>query len=153
MLPKIRLAEAADRMSLANMRSLLWPDATFQEHLKDVEKLLQEGACGNFPAAILVAQREDGSVIGFLDVGMRSHADGCNPERPVGYVEGWFVQEMHRNSGAGRQLMQAAEEWARARGCVEMASDTWIDNLGSQRAHEALGFEVVDRCVNYRKTL
>jgi hypothetical protein len=26
-------------------------------------------------------------------------------------------------------------------------------NEGSQQAHEALGFEVVDRCVNYRKPL
>jgi aminoglycoside 6'-N-acetyltransferase I len=34
-----------------------------------------------------------------------------------------------------------------------MASDTWLENEGAQRAHEALGFEVVDRCVNYRKAL
>jgi aminoglycoside 6'-N-acetyltransferase I len=34
-----------------------------------------------------------------------------------------------------------------------MASDTWIDNEGSQRAHEALGYEVVDHCVHYRKRL
>ena len=47
----------------------------------------------------------------------------------------------------------AAEEWARAHGCLEMASDTWIDNEESQRAHEALGFEVVDRCVNFRRAL
>ena len=43
--------------------------------------------------------------------------------------------------------------WARLKGCREMASDTWIDHEGSQRAHEALGFEVVDRCVHYRKEL
>jgi aminoglycoside 6'-N-acetyltransferase I len=34
-----------------------------------------------------------------------------------------------------------------------MASDTWLDALDSQQAHEALGFEVVDRCVHYRKNL
>ena len=34
-----------------------------------------------------------------------------------------------------------------------MASDTWIDNTLSQRAHEALGYTVVDRCVHYRKSL
>jgi len=49
--------------------------------------------------------------------------------------------------------MAAAEEWARAQGCAEIASDTWIDNVLSQRAHDALGFEIVDRCVNYRKRL
>ena len=49
--------------------------------------------------------------------------------------------------------MQAAEDWARAQGCAEIASDTWLDHEDSQRAHLALGFEVVDRCVNFRKKL
>jgi aminoglycoside 6'-N-acetyltransferase I len=34
-----------------------------------------------------------------------------------------------------------------------MASDTWIDNEVSQRVHDSLGYEVVDRCVHYRKAL
>ena len=46
--------------------------------------------------------------------------------------------------------MRAAEEWARAQGCVEMASDALIENERSQRAHEALGFDVADRCVHFR---
>ena len=37
--------------------------------------------------------------------------------------------------------------------CVEIASDATIDNELSQRAHEALGYQVVDRCVHYRKEL
>jgi aminoglycoside 6'-N-acetyltransferase I len=49
--------------------------------------------------------------------------------------------------------MRSAEDWARAQGCREMASDALIDNEGSQRAHEALGFDVVDRCVHFRKVL
>lgn len=58
------------------------------------------------------------------------------------------MQKAFRNRGIGKELMKTAEEWARAHGCLEMASDTWIDNEESQHAHEALGFEVVDRCVN-----
>jgi aminoglycoside 6'-N-acetyltransferase I len=50
-------------------------------------------------------------------------------------------------------LLAAAEDWARSHGCVEMASDTWIDSSLSQRVHEMLAFEVVDRCVHYRKAL
>jgi aminoglycoside 6'-N-acetyltransferase I len=46
-----------------------------------------------------------------------------------------------------------AEAWTRGQGCTELASDTWLDNAGSQLAHRALGFEVVDRCVNFRKPL
>ena len=76
-----------------------------------------------------------------------------DPKHPVGFVEGWFVSEGHREKGIGALLLAAAEDWARRHGCVEMASDTWIDRTLSQRVHEALGFEVVDRCVHYRKAL
>jgi aminoglycoside 6'-N-acetyltransferase I len=49
--------------------------------------------------------------------------------------------------------MRAAEQWARSHGCLEMASDIWIDEEISQKAHQALGFEIVDRCVHFRKQL
>jgi aminoglycoside 6'-N-acetyltransferase I len=109
------------------------------------------GMGGTLPAAILVSYDADGTVTGFVEVGLRSHADGCDTARPVGFVEGWFVYESFRDRGIGGKLMQAAEQWARMQGCVEIASDTWIDDERSQRAHEALGFEVVDRCVHFRK--
>ncbi len=92
-------------------------------------------------------------LIGFLEVGLRSHADGCGTERPVGFLEGWFVREQYRNQGAGKELVIAAEAWARSMGCLEMASDTQVDNLESQAVHQALGFEIADRCVHFRKAL
>jgi aminoglycoside 6'-N-acetyltransferase I len=100
-----------------------------------------------------VAEASAGTLAGFLELGLRSHADGCDPSRPVGYIEGWYVSENYRHQGIGRELLAAAEDWARGQGCVEVASDTWIDNEVSQRVHKALGYEVVDRCVHYRKTL
>jgi aminoglycoside 6'-N-acetyltransferase I len=108
---------------------------------------------GTLPMVILVSRDKDGALISFLEVGMPSHADRCNPARTVGFVEVWFVQETFRNRGIGRELMRSAEDWARWQGCLEMASDTWIDNEGSQRPHEALGLEMVDRCVTFRKRL
>jgi aminoglycoside 6'-N-acetyltransferase I len=92
-------------------------------------------------------------LIGFVEVGLRSHADGCDESQAVGFLEGWFVNKDWRGLGIGRMLIEAAEEWASRQGCKEMASDTWIDNEPSQRAHEAMGYEVMDRCVNYRKRL
>jgi aminoglycoside 6'-N-acetyltransferase I len=105
------------------------------------------------PFVILVAETSDRRLVGFLEANLRSHADGCNPTCPVGYVEGWYVADRCRRQGVGRNLLSAAEDWARTQGCVEMASDTWLDNEASQRAHEALGYQVVDRCVHYRKSL
>jgi aminoglycoside 6'-N-acetyltransferase I len=141
---KIRFAEESDRHQLAAMRALLWPESSFEEQIKELTATLPLN---------LVAEAEEGLLVGFLEVGLRSVADGCDTSRPVGYVEGWFVQAAHRGRGIGRALMRAADEWARSQGCVEMASDALIDNLDSQLAHEALGFEVVDRCVHYRRNL
>src|SRR5438445_8061144 len=100
-----------------------------------------------------VAEVSDGTLVGFLEVDLRSHADGCNPSQAVGYIEGWYVAEDYRHRGVGKKLLAKAEDWARSHRCLEMASDAIIDNELSQRAHEALGYEVVDRCVHYRKRL
>jgi aminoglycoside 6'-N-acetyltransferase I len=150
---RIRLARHSDRNTLAKMRALLWPDTGVEEHLRELDAVLSHPMIGTLPMVILVSEDESGALIGFLEIGMRSHADGCDPARPVGFVEGWFVQERFRNRGVGGELMRSAEDWARARGCLEMASDALIDNEESQRAHEALGFDVVDRCVHFRKGL
>jgi aminoglycoside 6'-N-acetyltransferase I len=150
---KVRRAQHSDRNELAAMRALLWPDTSLEEQLKELDDTLDKQASGTLPVAILVSEDENGAPVGFLEVGLRSHADGCDPARPVGFVEGWFVHEGFRNQGIGRELMRLAEAWARTQGCVEMASDALIENHSSQRAHEAMGFEVVDRCVHFRKKL
>ena len=94
-----------------------------------------------------------GALAGFVDAGLRSQADGCDPQRPIGFIEGWYVVEALRNCGIGGGLIRVAEDWARAQGCMEMASDALIDNEPSERAHAAVGFEVVDRAVRFRKPI
>jgi aminoglycoside 6'-N-acetyltransferase I len=149
----IRMAEVADRIQLAEMRTALWPDSPFEEHLGEIDGELATGMSGTLPIANFVAQDDTGHLIGFIQVGMRSHADGCNPRHPVGYIEGWYVRDAWRNCGVGKALVLAAENWASQQGCAEMASDSLFDNQVSLAAHEALGYQVVDRCFHYRKTL
>ena len=150
---RIRFAQLSDHTDLLRMHVALWPDASAEEHARELTAILNGKAVVTMPLIILVAETMERQVVGFLEADLRSHADGCNPARPVGYVEGWYVAEEHRHLGIGSKLVAAAEDWARSHGCVEMASDTWIDNEVSQHAHEALGYEVVDRCVHYRKAL
>jgi len=153
MTPRVRPAQLSDNHALAALRAQLWPDAEASEHLLELDAVLRTGMNGTLPMAILVSQDESGALTGFLEVGLRSHADGCDAARPVGFIEGWFVRESHRKRGVGRELMRAAEDWARAHGSRELASDALIDNPGSHAAHQAMGFEVVDRCVHLRKQL
>lgn len=149
----VRNAGPQDCAELAELRHALWPDSSVDEHARDLTWLLAGKTPGNLPSAILVAQEPAGRIVGFVEVGLRSHADGCDPAHPVGYLEGWYVIPSLRRQNVGARLVAQAEEWARTHGCKEMASDTWSDNVDSQKAHEALGFEEVDRCVNYRKRL
>jgi aminoglycoside 6'-N-acetyltransferase I len=149
----IRLAKLSDCGELVRMREALWPGTPVEEHARELTQILEGKPVVTLPLIILVAEASDRELVGFLEVDLRSHADGCNPLRPVGYIEGWYVVEKYRNKGVGRKLVAAAEDWARSHGCLEMASDTWVDNQVSQRVHELLGYEVVDRCVHYRKTL
>lgn len=134
------------------MWEALWPSSSAEEHARELRLLLAGKAALTMPHTIFVAEANAG-LVGFLEVDLRSHADGCDPSQPVGYVEGWYVGPDYRKQGVGAELLARAEEWARGHGCREIASDAVIDNELSQRAHAALGFEVVDRCVHYRKRL
>jgi aminoglycoside 6'-N-acetyltransferase I len=153
----IRQGAERDAEDLGVMCALLWPDGSAVEHRKEVDAKIRSGRSGSLPLILFVAEQAQceaaGALCGFIEVGLRSHADGCDTEHPVGYIEGWFVVESLRSRGIGRALMAAAENWSREQGCAEMASDALIENVPSQKAHSELGFKVVDRCVHYRKLL
>ena len=151
----IRPANASDLDQLARLCEALWPTSSAEEHAQELRLLLGGKAAlvVTMPIAFFVAEASDGALVGFVEVDLRSHADGCNPSQPVGYIEGWYVAKDYRRLGIGKKLLDQAEDWARSHGCIEIASDALIENDVSQRAHEALGYKVVDRCVHYRKVL
>ena len=129
------------------MRRLLWDDSTAEEHSAEMRDLLPQETF-----AVFVAERPQGGLAGFVEVGERAYADGCDTS-PVGYMEGWYVDEDMRQQGLGGQLFSAAEAWARQRGYREIGSDTGLDNATSHAAHLALGYEEVERQIVYRKAL
>ena len=149
---KVRIARADDEESLIDLRLALWPHTPLVEHRSAVRGIVTRKPRSTLPLVCYVAE-EAGELLGFVEVGLRSHADGCDPSRPCGFIEGWHVSSDVAGRGIGRALIERAEQWARDQGCNELASDTWHDNERSVQAHEALGFEVVDRCVNFRKSI
>ena len=148
----IREARSGDEADLAKLMATLWTEGNAEEHRCEAEMLIRTRKCGTQPGTVFVAE-ENEQLIGFIQAGLRSHADGCDPAQPVGFIEGWFVREDSRERGIGRSLMQAAVDWSRGMGCKEMASDAVLDNPGSHSAHTALGFDIVDRCVHFRKRI
>ncbi len=104
------------------------------------------------PAAVFLAEDDEGRVVGFAEATLRSHAEGCVTS-PVAYLEGWYVLATHRGCGVGTALLCAVEEWARREGCSELASDAELPNVTGAAAHRALGFAEVERIVCFRKSI
>jgi aminoglycoside 6'-N-acetyltransferase I len=129
------------------MSNALFPD----ERRADLEPGMRE-FIARPDAAVFIAERPNGTSCGFVEVGTRSYADGCDTS-PVAYIEAWYVDQDVRKMGYGRALLVAAEAWARRAGYREIASDALLDNTVSHQAHLRSGYEEVDRVVQYRKTL
>lgn len=143
----IRLASSADHAEWLRMRRILWDDCSVEQQVREMAEILASET-----EEVFLAERPDDGQCGFVEASIRPWAIGCD-SMPVGYVEGWYVDEDVRRAGVGRALIEAAEAWARSRGCRQMASDAELSNAVSHQAHGALGYEETARLVLFRKDL
>jgi aminoglycoside 6'-N-acetyltransferase I len=143
----IRRATQADKSSWLQMRQRLWPEAPIQYLDFDLDDRLADP-----DYAVFVASGGDENLIAFIEAGLRQYGEGCETS-PVGYIEAWYVDEHLRGQKLGRELVNAAEHWAREKGCREMASDTWLENESSIAAHLKLGYVETERLVHFMKRL
>jgi len=145
----IERCSSLDQPGWLDLRMALWQDATAEEHraymaiaLAQPERFLQ--------LMMYDARREP---VGFIEGSIRSDYVNGTESSPVGFVEGVYVLPAWRRQGIARQLFAAIGDWARARGCRELASDAMIENEASQRAHRALGFRETERVVYFTRAL
>lgn len=147
----IRPIEARDVDAWAVMRGRLWPGEDAAELAREARAFVA-GLKETMLAAAFLAEDDEASPLGFVELALRAFSDGCD-SMPVPHLEGWYVEPLARGRGVGRGLIAAAEAWARARGFKELASDTEVHNGASLLAHEACGFEEVDRLIKFRKII
>ena len=143
----IRRATPEDKQEWIRMRQGLWPDAPLEYLNFDLDELLADP-----DAAVFIAADSEGRLVGLLETGLRAYGEGCETS-PVGYIEAWYVDPHVRGQKVGRDLVYTAEQWAREKGCTEMASDTWFENEGGINAHLRLGYWEVERLVHFVKRL
>jgi len=144
----VRPVTRRDVDSWVRLKTALWPEGSEAEHRDAADRFFNPGGP---PRCVLVAEGPSG-ILGFAEVSVRPYAEACLTEG-VGYLEGWFVVPQGRRLGVGRQLVAAAEGWARSQGCVEFASDAEATNEVSATAHRALGFTDVGLVRCFRKSL
>jgi aminoglycoside 6'-N-acetyltransferase I len=143
----IRRATHEDKPDWLRMRQGLWPEAPIEFLDYDLDDRLADP-----DYAVFITSDAGGKRVGYIETGLRDYGEGCETS-PVGYIESWYVDEYLRGQKLGRELVHVAEQWAREKGCTEMASDTWLENETSIAAHLKLGYEEAERLVHFVKRL
>jgi len=89
--------------------------------------------------AVVMVAESDGVVIGYVYAGIEP-LSWKELRDEAGFVHDLLVSPEARNSGAGRQLLDAAIAWLRERGMPRVVLWTAARNAGAQRLFERRGF-------------
>lgn len=85
---------------------------------------------------------DDGVVVGLAT----THTEvSLTRGEAIGQLTALVVKDGYRGAGAGRQLVSAFEEWARARGCRKLVVTTANHREGAHRFYDRLGWEWTGR--------
>ncbi|KPK64497.1 hypothetical protein AMJ83_01955 [candidate division WOR_3 bacterium SM23_42] len=104
-----------------------------------------EKVIGSSDSVILVIEA-DSRVVGFAEVYMKQ--DEANQYRisyRYGHLQSMMVSEGHRKRKLGRQLLEAAEQWAKERNADEMRLDIWEFKEGPLRFYKKSGYQTLRR--------
>lgn len=144
----VRPLQEKDLGEWLRLRKLLWDAINDDDHRTEMVDIVEHSDT----QFVVVADTGNGRLGGFLEASIRPFVEDCHTDH-VGYLEGWFVEADYRRQGLGGELVAAAEQWARSRGCTEMASDAEMGNETSIAVHTRVGYTETSRLVHFRKDL
>ncbi len=126
----IRQIELADAESAGELSGHLGYPAS-----ADVMRRRIEALAGRTDHVVFVATL-DGSVVGWIDVGLVQHLQG----EPYGEIGGLVVSTGHRSLGIGKQLVARAEAWVREQGVPQMLVRSQIKREDAHRFYLREGY-------------
>jgi GNAT superfamily N-acetyltransferase len=129
---KIRRAKRSDAARIAALSTELGYPTTPSEMKSRLSRL--KPAVDN---AVFVAENGQREVVGWLHVSVTRLLEV--PLRAE--VNGLIVSEVHRSKGAGAELLQAGERWARSNKCVSMSVRSNVIRERAHKFYERHGFE------------
>jgi aminoglycoside 6'-N-acetyltransferase I len=145
---KIRAARITDKPAWLALRRRLRPALRDQQHERDWLQMMEQRG----QRTTLLCADEQGASLGMIEVSRRAQMEELG-SGPVAYVDALHVEPGRERESAAQGLVDAAADWAQARGCRVLAADTSLDNQWEQKLHIELGFEEVARKVIYRRAL
>jgi GNAT superfamily N-acetyltransferase len=141
---KIRWARRGDAPRIAELSGQLGYPATaaqIAQRLRGLKPATQH--------AVFVADLPGSGVTGWLHVSVAHLVDS----ELRAEVNGLVVGEGQRSLGAGARLLEAAEEWARKRGCKSMSVRSNVIRERAHKFYERQGYEHYKSQKAFRKTL
>jgi GNAT superfamily N-acetyltransferase len=141
---KIRRAKSSDATRTAALSTELGYPATPGEMKSRLSRL--KPASDN---AVFVAENDQREVVGWLHVSVTHLLEV--PLRAE--VNGLIVSQAHRSQGAGAELLQAAERWARSKKCVGMSVRSNVIRERAHQFYERHGYEHYKTQKAFRKPL
>ncbi len=143
----IKQAEITDLTVLSQLAIHMWQDNTVSELEEDFKQII------NNDNAVVFIKLVDEKPIGFAQCQLRTDYVEGTETSPVGYLEGIFILEEYRHKGYAKELLNACEQWAKGKNCLEFASDCELDNHISYKFHMAVGFTEANRVICFKKNL
>jgi aminoglycoside 6'-N-acetyltransferase I len=125
----------------------LWPEYIFDEEYEAYKNIIgsEDEIC------FLVKAHEIYN--GFIHLTIRTdYVEGAT-ELPVAYIEAFYVKPNYQRLGIGKLLLEAGENWARQKGCKQLASDTEGSNANAISFHQHTEFTEVNRVVCFIKKI
>jgi aminoglycoside 6'-N-acetyltransferase I len=146
---RIQRCQSSEQAGWLPLRQALWPHASEQEHRDEIGQQLSEPQ--RYINFVAYDSREQS--VGLAEASLRRDYVNGTDNSPVVFLEGIYVVPEQRRQGVAAQLIEFVAQWGREQGCVQMASDTALDNRVSQETHIALGFEETERVVFFKRQL
>lgn len=138
----VREALASDAQRIAALSAQLG----YEVPVAHVQRALQKM---NDEQAVFVAVVPRAGVVGWIAVALRDLiTDSARAD-----IDGLIVDDEYRGNRIGQLLVEAAENWARRRGCTSMRL---VSNVVRERAHEfykRLGYDVIKTQHAFKKRL
>ncbi|GHO91509.1 N-acetyltransferase [Reticulibacter mediterranei] len=99
----------------------------------------------NDDAALFVVDSGE-ELLGLAEVYLRQdEPHSLTVAHRYGYLQSLIISASHRKKGLGKQLVTAAQQWAKERDATEMQLDTWEFETGPLVFYESLGYRTLKR--------